>query len=150
MPELPIVERIEKLEQPVNLLETLPARLETIDAQLLQQRRELQDGFSAIRGEMRAMGQDMRADLRGEMHAVAEGLRAELHAMGDGLKAEILVKIEALDDDLHAEMHALHHLTIERIDAGDAETRRYMRVMVEELITRIETMGEGGRTRKKR
>jgi len=135
MPELPIVERIEKLEQRVNLLETLPARLEAIEAQLLQQRREMQDGFSAIRGEM---------------HAVAEGLRAEMHATGDGLKAEILVKIEALDDDLRAEMHALHHLTIERIDAGDAETRRYMRVMVEELITRIETMREGGRTRKKR
>ena len=150
MPERAIVERVAKLEQRVDLLETMPARLDAIEAQLLQQRLEMHDGFSAIRGEMRAMGEGLRSDLRGEMHAMSEGLRSDLGGEIHALRVEILAKIQAQDDDLRGEMHALHHLTIERIDAGDVETRRYMRVMVEDLIARIETIGEARRGRKKR
>ena len=154
MPERPIVQRIDQLEQRVDFLEALPARVAAIEVQLLQLRGEMQDGFSANRAEMHAMGEALRTDLRGEMHAMGGTLRAdlrdEMHDMGGTLRADLLAKIQALDDDLRAEMHALHHLTIERIDAGDAETRRYMRVMIEEVLARIETIGERRRTRKTR
>lgn len=131
MPEQRIIERIEKLEQRVDLLEKLPGRLDAIELELVQQRREMHDGFSALRGEIRALGDD----LRGEMRGTDESLRGEIRALGD---------------DLRAEMHALHHLSSEKIEAGNAESQRYMRVMVEELLTRIKTMGEGRRTKKKR
>ena len=36
---------------------------------------------------------------------------------------------------------------IARIGEGDEETRRYMRVLHEEVIARIATIGEGGRPR---
>jgi hypothetical protein len=48
--------------------------------------------------------------------------------------------------DVHAEFAKVHaDLTVVRteIREGDEETRRYMRVLYEELIGRIRTMGEG-------
>jgi hypothetical protein len=77
-------------------------------------RGEMQDGFSAVRRE-----------LRGEMHAIADDLRAEMHL-------------------LHAEMHTLHRVNIERferIEASNEETRRHMRVLFEDLVSRISTLG---------
>ena len=107
MPERPIAERVEVLERRVDLLETLPARMTALEVQIVHLRGEMQDGFSAVRRE-----------LRGEMHAIA--------------------------DDLRAEMHALHRVTIERferIEASNEETRRHMRVLFEDLVSRISTLG---------
>ena len=66
MPERPIAERVEVLERRVDLLETLPARMTALEVQIVHLRGEMQDGFSAVRRE-----------LRGEMHAIAD--RSEEH-----------------------------------------------------------------------
>jgi hypothetical protein len=124
MSERTNVERINILEQNMESLRALPGRVEALGVQLVQLRSEMRGEFSAVRSELQ------------------EGLA--------GLRGELLAKIQATDDDLRAEMHALHRLTVEEIKAGDEETRRHMRVLFEELVTRIATIGEGGRPRRRR
>ena len=66
-----------------------------------------------------------RAEVRDEFSATREGLRAEMRA----------------------EIHRLETRLEALISGGDDETRRYMRVLHEEVIARIATIGEGGRSR---
>ncbi|MEQ1759434.1 MAG: hypothetical protein ABL986_14020 [Vicinamibacterales bacterium] len=107
MPDRSIVERVEILEQRVELLEQLPDRVAAVESQLVQLRHEMRVGFSDIRSEMSTMG---------------AGLRAEMQAMGAGLRADM--------------------------QSGDEETRRYMRVLHEDVISRISAIGEGGPPRR--
>ena len=59
--------------------------------------------------------------LREEMRDEFSAVRQEMNAMGTGLRAELSAAIRA----------------------GDEETRRYMRVLHEEVISRIATIQEG-------
>ena len=122
MPHEPAAERLDELERKVDLLETVPTRMTDLEGQIVQLRGELHDGFSAIRTE-----------LRGEMQGIATGVLGEMHAIAD---------------DLRAEMHALHRATLEAIKAGDEETRCQMRVLFEEAISRIATIGEALKPRR--
>ncbi|MEQ1759437.1 MAG: hypothetical protein ABL986_14040 [Vicinamibacterales bacterium] len=105
MTDRSIVERVEILEQSVELLERLPDRVADVESQLVQLRHEMRDGFSDIRSDMSTMGGGLRAEM--------QALRADMLAIGS------------------------------RIDAGDEETRRYMRVLHEDVISRIAAIGEG-------
>lgn len=98
MPRRTLSERIRILEQHVDSLQTLPARVGAVESQIVQLRGEMRSEFVAVRGEI--------ADVR-------------------------------------AEMHALHRVTLEEIHKGDEDTRRYMRVLYEDLVTRIAVLGEG-------
>jgi hypothetical protein len=124
MPSSPLTRRVQILEEKVELLERLPARIEALELQFLQFRDEVRVEFSATRdGLRREIG-----SLRGEMG----GLRGEMGGVRDELRAEI--------QGLEKRLDAL-------ISEGDEETRRYMRVLHEDVIARIATIGEGGRSR---
>jgi hypothetical protein len=71
------------LEQQMQELKELPARVERVESQILQLRTEMKSGFSAIRGEMRELREELREDTRlgvEESQNLAKGLHAE--AMG--------------------------------------------------------------------
>lgn len=80
--------RVEILEDKVELLEQLPARVGALESQVLQLRDEMRAEFSVTRSELRS---ELRQEIRD----------------------------------------------------GDEETRRLMRVLHEEVLARIETLGRG-------
>ena len=62
-------QRVTMLEEQMQELRELPARVAGVDLQILQLREEMQEAFSATRSE-----------LRGEMHSIRDELRAEIRA----------------------------------------------------------------------
>ena len=143
MPDRTLTERVEVLEQKVEVLQTLPARVEAVELQMVQLRTEMGAGFSDIRREMGAMG----AGLREEIRAGDETLRT-------GLSNEIRESCEALRTELKSEIRdscaAVRTELIREIRTGDEDTRRYMRVLHEEVISRIATIEERRRPRRKK
>jgi hypothetical protein len=69
--------------------------------------------------------------LRDELHAGFSAVRQEMAVMRDDLRSEL--KSTAVS--LHAEIRA-------EIRSGDEETRRYMRVLHEDIITRIAALSD--------
>jgi hypothetical protein len=94
MPDADLIRRIEILEQRVEGLEPLPARMTALESQILQLDKDMRAGFFAMRQEM-------------------------------------TVAISQLEERLS-----------ERIRSGDEETRRYMRVLHEDVIERISRIQE--------
>jgi hypothetical protein len=146
MPQRSVEERVGILEQKVQDLDSLPARVTALEVQILQLRDEMRGGFSAMGEQMAGLREDLlaqirlgddgvRADLRGEMRQMREELRGEMHDMRDGLRAEM----HEIRDELRVE-----------IRQGDEETRRYMRVLHEDVVARIAALGESRRPRKPR
>ena len=81
---------------------------------------ELCNSEMRYRAEFSAIRAELRAEIRGEIERTRAELRAEIRA-GD----------EQTRTDLRAE-----------IRAGDEETRTYMRVLHEEVLSRIALLGE--------
>jgi hypothetical protein len=54
----------------------------------------------------------------------------------------MMQRLVGTEERLLKTMHALHKDAIERAAAGDAETRTFMRVLHEEVLSRIATIGE--------
>ena len=80
MAERSLTERVHILEQNVQGLETLPARMAAVEAQILQLREEMRDEFSAVRAEIRAGDEETRVQMRvlheeviGRIAALSEG-----------------------------------------------------------------------------
>ena len=129
MPSSPLVRRVEILEEKVERLEMLPARIDNLEVQILQFREEVRAEFSATRAEFLARIALTEAALLHEMNQIDERRGQETrHELGKAL-AETRTEL------------------IARIAEGDEETRRYMRVLHEEVIARIATIGEGARRR---
>jgi hypothetical protein len=105
MPRGTLAQRVMILEQKVEQLQTLPARIAAVELQILQLRDEMRSEFSAVRRELTDL-------FRTELQTTAESL-------GAGIRAEIR--------------------------QGDEETRRYMRVLHEDVIARIAALGEARR-----
>ena len=105
MPRATLAQRVEILEQKVEQLETLPARMAAVELQILRLRDEMRSEFSAVRRELTGL------------------FRAELQTNIDSLRAEIRAEIRQ----------------------GDGETRRYMRVLHEDVIARLAALGEARR-----
>jgi hypothetical protein len=100
--EKTIGERVETLEKDMDSLRELPAkvddlgkkvsavdsRLTTVESQIVLLRTEMNDGFSAIRGEMvtkTELGNEMSAmktELRGEMGAMKKELQEDIAGLG--------------------------------------------------------------------
>jgi len=76
-----------------------------------------------LREEVREAFSATRSDLRGEMHGIRDELRAEMHGIRDDLRTEIR--------------------------AGNQATRDSMRALYEEALTRMATIGEGKKGRKR-
>jgi hypothetical protein len=105
MSPLSITRRVAILEEQVNALNELPARVGAVEMQLV-----------AVGGDLAALRQDFesfRVEVRGEFANV----RAEAAAMEERL--------------------------LDEIRTGDEETRRQMRVLHEEVISRIALLQEG-------
>ena len=126
MPPSSLTRRVQILEEKVERLEQLPAHIDSIELQILQFRDEVRIEFSEIREEMREGLDGVRDGLRGEMR--------ELHA-------QAIARIALTEQALLHEMSQLD----EKAASRDAETRHVMRVLYEDLITRIATLGEGSR-----
>ena len=95
--------------------ETVEARLGLVESQFVQLRTEMRDEFSAVRQEM--------AELPTKQDLAGFATRAEMLAM----KAELQDDIYGVNRDLTG--HIL-------------ETQRQMRVLYEDLVARINTLGE--------
>lgn len=105
MAETILTRRVEMLEQKVQSLETLPARVEAVELQIVQLRDEMRGEFSAVRQEMNAMGSALGMEIR----AVDEALRAE---------------IRAGDEETRRYMRVLHEEVISRIEVLGGKRRR--------------------------
>jgi predicted component of type VI protein secretion system len=127
-----IMERLEILEETLRELRTLPGRMDRLEGQVLQLDRRLEAGISAIRTEMRALDEETREQLTAEMRALDQATREQL-------TAEMRALNEATREQLTAEMRALNE-----------ETWRHARVLHEDLVERIKTLGEAFPGRRRR
>jgi hypothetical protein len=73
-----------------------------------------------------------REDVAGEFSAVRQELRGELAVQCAGLRAELRAEMAQRGEALRCE-----------IREGDEETRRYMRVLHEDVIERLQRIEEG-------
>jgi chromosome segregation ATPase len=153
MTEPTLTERVTILEQKVNEFASLPSRVAGVELQIVQLRDEMQGGFSAVRQEMAVLRDDLRSELHHELHGIREelgGIRGELsgvrgeldgiHGTLSGVRAE-LDGIRGELDGIRGELNGLRGLRAE-IREGDEETRRFMRVLHEDLIVRIAALGD--------
>jgi predicted nuclease with TOPRIM domain len=167
MPEATPTERIRILEQRVAGLESLPGRVTAVERQIVQLREEMRDGFSAIRQEMTSEVGGLRGEfgeLRGEFGELRgefgelRGEFGELRGEFGELRGEFgklrgeFGELRGEVDELRGEVDELRDKVDKvrgelraEIRAGDEETRRFMRVLHEEVIARIAAIGEGGR-----
>ena len=82
-------QRVGMLEQQMQQLKDLPERVERVESQILQLRTDLKDGFSAIRGEMQELREELREDVRVGVE--------ESQNLTKGLHAEAMQAISSLD-----------------------------------------------------
>jgi hypothetical protein len=87
-----VASRVDTLEQKMGRLEDVPDRMTALESQIVQFRAEVSVEFSAVRTEMRAMGDE----LRGEMRTMADGLRLEMVA----LNHETVTRMQVLHEDV--------------------------------------------------
>lgn len=88
-------------------------------------------GLATLPSRVSAVEREL-AELRAEVRIEFAAVRAEMRAGDEMLQAEVRAGDEMLRSELRAE-----------IRQGDEETRRYMRVLYEDLVDRIKTMSEG-------
>jgi hypothetical protein len=69
---------VERLEDTVSHLASLPARVGAVERELAEFRAEVRLEFAAVRGEMRAGDELLRYELRADMRSGHETLRAEI------------------------------------------------------------------------
>ena len=122
MTEPALTDRVTILEQKVEDLASLPARVAGVELQIVQLRDEMRLGFSAVGQEIAGLREELLTTIRQGDDAVREELHAEMR--------ELRSEMQRLRDELRAE-----------IREGDQETRRYMRVLHEDVIARIAALG---------
>jgi hypothetical protein len=135
MDETSLADRVKILEQRVQATSTLPDRMTSVELQIVQLRDEMRLGFSAIPGEIGILAETLRT----EMGSSVEALRGGMGTLAETLRGEIASSAETL----RGEMGSLAETLRGEIREGDAETRRYMRILHEEVIQRIATLQEG-------
>ena len=123
MAEKSLEERLNMLERGGEILEQLPDRVTALEVQIVE-----------LRGEMRAEFSATRAEARERDERVLQTLREEIRAGDERV-------IQTLRQEIHAgDEHVVQTLRQE-IRAGDEETRRFMRILYENLVERIEILG---------
>lgn len=127
MPRQTIENRVEALELQVSELRGEGDRVPRIESQIVQLHTEMHDGFSAIHTEMR----DRFAAVDAEFVAV----RTEMRERFAAVDAEFVAVRREMREGVDA-------LRVE-IRTGDEETRRFMRVLHEDLVGRIATIRKG-------
>jgi len=135
MPDPDLVHRIDILEQKVEGLEFLPARMTALESQILQLDVEMRAEFSAMRREMAT------AISRLEERLVEQITRGD---------EETRRYARVLHEDLLERIAQWANQLSERMTSGDEETRRYMRVLHEDVIARISRIQEGPPPRRRK
>ena len=103
------------LEEQMQELRELPARVADVELQIVQLRHEMQEAFSATRSEFGG-----KVDgLHGRMDGLRDELRTEMQH--DGIRDELLAEIRL----------------------GDQATRDFMRMIFEHHQSNLRTIGEG-------
>jgi predicted nuclease with TOPRIM domain len=110
------------LEEQMQELRELPARVAGVELQIVQLRGEMLEAFSAIRSEFR----EQVGRLDGRM---------------DRLDGRI--------DEVRTEMQSNHEELRTEIRDGDQATRDFMRTLFEHYQTNLRTIGEGTKKRKR-
>jgi recombinational DNA repair ATPase RecF len=103
--------------------QTLAARVENQERRL-----ELLEALPERMGAVELQIVQLRAEMREQFSAIRQELRAEIRAEGDAVRTELRKEIRD----------------------GDEETRRYMRVLHEEVLSRMANIQEGLPRRRKR
>ena len=151
MPKPVLTKRVEILEEKVGALDELPARVTAVETQLVQLRAEMRAEFSAVHQQLgtfstREETATQGVTLRSEIAALGSQLRDQMAALGSQLRDEMAV----LGSELRGEMAVLGATLRDEIHAGDEETRRYMRVLHEDLVGRIVLLQEAPARKRKR
>ena len=115
-------DRVSVLENEMEGLRGLPDRVASLEVNILQFRTDVRGEFSALRQEIQRMAETLRGEMRLDMQGTAQTLRGEMQGMAQTLRGDM----QGMAQTLRAELRA-----------GDAETRRYMRVLHEEVLSRI-------------
>ena len=151
----PLERRVSILEEKVEHLEQLPARIDAIELQIVQLRAEMRGEFLALRqeiiggdeetrGEMRTGFEVVRKEfgtVRKEIVAGDDETRREMRAGFESLRKDIVAGDQETRAEMRAEMRAGFEALRNDIVTGDEETRRFMRVLYEDLVERIATIG---------
>ena len=102
MPPQTLAARVESIEGRVTGLEKLPARMDRLELQIVQLRREMHDEFSAIRSEMHDGDEQVVRTLREEIRTGDEEtrrvLREEMRAVADEIMGQARMLYEDLRD----------------------------------------------------
>jgi hypothetical protein len=123
-----IERRVERLETRVGRLEQLPQKVDGLTGQILQLRAEMGSEFSAIRGEIRDMGDGIVAQLRSEIREMGNGVVAQLRGENRDMRedivatgrAELAAATARLRNDLMEQIGEMHAVAMKAIiDVGD-------------------------------
>jgi hypothetical protein len=123
MAQKSLEERVDMLERRVETLEQLPDRVTGVETQIVQLRDEMRADFSAVREEIHT----------GDEHII-QTLREEIRVGDERV-------IQTLREEIRVGDERVIQTLREEIRAGDEETRRFMRILYEDLVARIEILG---------
>ena len=116
----------------MTILEQLPDRLDALAVQISQFRDEVRVEFSAVRREIQAGDEETRRSLREEIRAGDEETRRVLRE-----------EIRAIDGSLREVIQGTASALEKKIQAGNEESQRFMRVLYEDMVLRLATIQEG-------
>jgi archaellum component FlaC len=122
MAKATLTQRVEALEHKVHGLATLPARVGAVERELKEFRADVDAEFGRVHVEFGRVHVEF-----GKVHTELAGGRDEFATVRDEF----------------ATVRSEFATVRSEIRQGDEETRRYMRVLYEELVERIKIMGEG-------
>ncbi len=123
MTEKSLEERVAMLEARDEILRQLPDRVTMVEEQIVQLRDEMRAEFSATRAEAREGDERVLQTLREEIRAGDERV------------------IQTLRQEIHAGDERVIQTLREEVREGDEETRRFMRILHEDIVERIEMLG---------
>ena len=131
MEQVSLERRVEILEQQVESLSLVPSKIAAMEEQFVQRLEEL-------RLDVSATVQESEGKTRREMAALHADCVSRLELLVQGRATQHQTELLALHKQAAARLEEL-------IRDGDDETRRFMRMLYEEVIERIARIGEGGR-----
>jgi archaellum component FlaC len=142
-----LTQRVEVMEHTVNDLATLPARVAAVEQELKAFRADVDHEFAKIDGRFTAI--DAKIDGKfatiNDQFAKVDDRFAKIDdrfANIDDRFAKVDAEFAKVDAEF-AKVHAEFAVVRAEIREGDEETRRYMRVLYEDLAERIKIMGVG-------
>ena len=152
MPDVDLARRVEMLEETLNSLRQVPddlkalnGRMTRVDVQMLKLRTEMREEFSAVRGEM-ATKADLAEGLAAARIAAKDDLAAMRRDLANNeladLKRELREDIAGMGRNLAQIILDTQH-QVTRTQRLIAEGQSQTRMMFEEVVSRLNVLGEG-------